>query len=442
KLYYEKELRFHISRSYGPGRYDPRYEEAGEDYPFGYVRWTEGRNMQAFVELITEGTIDVRPLITHEFPIEEATKAYALISSHGETPYIGVVLTYPEHEDGIPERQVTIRAAREPEGEAVRLGVFGAGNFASAVLLPAIKRVNGIELIGIASAGGRTAAQVGRRFHFNYAGTGIEQILRDTSVNTLAILTRHHLHAAYVIAGLEAGKHVFCEKPLALNHDQLDQIESALAASSKLLTVGFNRRFAPHAVRLKAFLSTSEAPLAMHYRVNAGVLPAEHWLHDPEQGGGRIIGEACHFIDFLTYLCGALPVRVSATGLPRVGDYIEDNIVLTLTFEDGSVGTVSYFANGDRSIPKERLEVFQAGRVGILDDFRRLEWVADGRKRSFVSRLRQDKGHQAEWEAYKQAILTSIEPPIPYDQLFAVTRASFAAVQALRSGQPVSITAH
>ena len=438
KLYYEKELRFHISRSYGPGRYDPDYEEAGEDYPFGYVRWTEGRNMQAFLELIEEGAIDVRPFITHEFPIDDATKAYTLISSKGETPHIGVVLTYPEHTEAIPERHVTIRSADVPES-SVGLGVLGAGNFASAVLLPAIKKVEGIECIGIASAGGRTAAQVGKRFNFRYAGTDAEQILGDESVNTLAILTRHHLHAPYVVAGLESGKHVFCEKPLAINDDQLTRVESALALSSKLLMVGFNRRFAPHAKRLKALLSTNEDPLAMHYRVNAGVLPAEHWLHDSEQGGGRIIGEACHFIDFLTFLCGSLPVRVSTSGLPSVGDYIEDNVVITLTFADGSIGTVSYFANGDKSVPKERLEVFQAGRVGILADFRHLEWIADGRKRRYTSRLRQDKGHRGEWEAFRKAILEADEAPIPYEQLFAVTRATFAAVQALRTSEPVTI---
>jgi predicted dehydrogenase len=247
------------------------------------------------------------------------------------------------------------------------------------------------------------------------------------------------LHAPSVIAGLDAGKHVFCEKPLALNHDQLVQIESAVESSSKLLMVGFNRRFAPHAIRLKALLSTSEDPLAMQYRVNAGVLPAEHWLHDSEQGGGRIIGEACHFIDFLTFLCGSLPVRISASGLPDVGNYLEDNVVITLTFADGSIGTVSYFANGDKSVPKERLEVFQAGRVGILTDFRHLEWVTDGRRRRFTSRLRQDKGHRGEWEAFKKAILDADAPPIPYEQLFTVTRASFAAVQALRTGEPITI---
>ena len=292
----------------------------------------------------------------------------------------------------------------------------------------------------IASAGGQSATQAGRRFNFQRVSTDAEQVIQDGEVNTLAILTRHHLHAGYVQAGLKAGKHVFCEKPLALNESDLNDIQSVLASSSKLLMVGFNRRFAPHAQRLKAFLDENEAPMVMHYRVNAGVLPATHWLHDPEQGGGRIIGEACHFIDLLTYLCGSLPVSVFSAGLPSVGDFIEDNVSLTLSFRDGSIGTVSYFSNGDRSVPKERLEVFQAGRVGILDDYRRLTWVSGGRKRSIRSRLRQDKGHQGEWEAFATAILNTLEPPIPYDQLFAVTRATFAAVTSLRTGEPVTIT--
>jgi predicted dehydrogenase len=440
KLYYEKELRFHISRSYGPGRYDPRYEVSGEDYPYGYVRWTEGRNMQAFLELLEVGSIDVLPFISHEFPIEEALKAYELISKKGETPYTGVLLTYPDSPEAIPERQIAFQVVSPVVEEGVKLGVLGAGNFASGVMLPAINRIPGIELVGIASASGRSAAHVGNRFKFNYAGTDAVQIIQDEGVNTLAILTRHHLHAFYVINGLKAGKHVFCEKPLAIREDELNGIQNALAASSRLLTVGFNRRFAPHVQRLKDLLSTSEAPLAMHYRVNAGVLPASHWLHDPDQGGGRIVGEVCHFIDLLTFLCDALPIRVNASALPTVGDYIEDNVSISLTFEDGSIGTVSYFANGDRSLPKERLEVFQSGRVGILDDFRSLTWIAKGRKKAFRSRLRQDKGHQGEWEAFVDAILNTHEPPIPYNQIFAVTRATFATVQALRSGEPVSIT--
>lgn len=440
KLYYEKEIRFLISRSYGPGRYDPHYEEYGEDYPHSYVRWTEGRNLEAFLELIQTGSVNVAALITHEFPIQEALKAYDLISGRGDETYTGVLLTYPDSPPATPQRKIELGRI-EPTGETgVKLGVIGAGNFASAVLLPAIQRVSAVDRIGIVSTNGRSAAQAGNRFRFRYAGTDAENVIQDEGINTLAILTRHDTHAQYVLAGLKAGKHVFCEKPLALNQEQLREIQNVLASSSRLLTVGFNRRFAPHAMRLKALLSTSDAPMAMQYRVNAGILPAAHWLHDPEQGGGRIIGETCHFIDLLTYLCGSLPIRVSASALPTVGDYVEDNVSMTFSFANGSIGIVNYFANGDRSLPKEHLEVFQAGRVGILDDFRRLVWVANGRKQRYSSRLRQDKGHRGEWQAFADAILNSHEPPIAYDQLFAVTQATFAALQAVRTGEPISIT--
>ncbi len=440
KLYYEKELRFLISRSYGPGRYDPGYEELGEDYPYSFVRWTEGRNLAAFLELIETGSVNVEPLITHEYPIGEALKAYDLISSKGEASYTAILLTYPGGSDEEPRRRIEYEPVSATTGDVVRLGVIGAGNFASAVLLPAINRVEGVEKTAVASANGRSATRVAKRFRFKYAATDVDQLIQDDAIDTIAILTRHDSHAHFIQAGLKAGKHVFCEKPLALHPDELTEIQNILATSSRLLTVGFNRRFAPHAQRLKALLSTSKAPMAMTYRVNAGVLPASHWLHDPDTGGGRIIGEACHFVDLLTFLCGALPTRVTASALPTVGDYVEDNVSMTFSFADGSVGTVNYFSNGDRSLPKERLEVFQAGRVGILDDFRRLDWVADGKKQRYSSRLRQDKGHRAEWEAFTQAILETHEPPIAYDQLFAVTQATFAAVQALRTGDPVLIT--
>jgi predicted dehydrogenase/threonine dehydrogenase-like Zn-dependent dehydrogenase len=439
KIYYEKELRFLISRSYGPGRYDPRYEESGEDYPFSYVRWTEGRNMRAFLELIGAGSVAVDRLITHEFPIDDALKAYELIAGQSEATYTAVLLTYPDQPEAAPQRRVEFAHSRPASETGVKLGVIGAGNFATGVMLPAIMRAGNTEMIAIASASGRSATQAGKRFKFGYASTDAEQVIGDERINTIAILTRHHLHARYILAGLKAGKHVFCEKPLALNHDEMSEVQKVLAASSKLLLVGFNRRFAQHARQLKVLLSSSDAPLAMHYRVNAGEVPAAHWLHDPDQGGGRIIGETCHFIDLLTYLCGSLPTRVTASALSALGHSIEDTVSMTFSFDDGSIGTVNYFANGDRAVPKERLEVFQAGRVGILDDFRRLVWVANGKKRQFASRLRQDKGHRGEWEAFTHAILNPQEPPIPYEQIFAVTQATFAALQAVRSGEPISI---
>jgi len=257
----------------------------------------------------------------------------------------------------------------------------------------------------------------------------------------VAILTRHHLHARQDLAALAAGKHVFCEKPLALNAGELDEIENALLVDGHpLLMVGFNRRFAPLARQLKDFLESRQEPLAAHYRVNAGYIPLNHWTHDPQVGGGRIIGEGCHFVDFLTFLVGAPPVSVRAQALPDAGRYREDNVLLTLSFPDGSLGTVSYLANGDKSFPKERVEVFSAGQVAVLDDYRLLETVRDGRRQVYRSRLRQDKGHRAEWEAFVSAVLADGPPPIPYRDIFGVMRTTFAAVEALRRGERTEVS--
>jgi predicted dehydrogenase/threonine dehydrogenase-like Zn-dependent dehydrogenase len=451
KIYYEKELTFLNSRSYGPGRYDPAYEEGGKDYPIGYVRWTEGRNMEALVELLAGDRLDVHPLISHRFPIEDAPEAYELITGKRAEPFLGVLLTYP-HPDEIPANKIVenARVASRPaesksETQQVALGVLGAGNFATAVLLPALHDLPGLELVGIASASGSSAQHAARRFTFRYATSDENQIIHDSQVNTIAILTRHNLHARQVLAGLRAGKHVFCEKPLALTPGELDEIAQVLQGEGEpannipLLMVGFNRRFAPLAQRLQAFIAGRKEPLVAHYRVNAGYIPLTHWLHDQEQGGGRIIGEGCHFVDFLTYLVGQAPLSVSAQALADGGRYREDNAVLTFTFPDGSLGTVSYLANGDKAFPKERVEVFTGGRVAVLDDYRTLEMVRDGRREIVRSRLRQDKGHRAEWQVFSTAIRTGGSAPIPYEHLFGVTRATFAAVEALRTTEKVFI---
>lgn len=448
KLYFEKELSFISSRSYGPGRYDPGYEEAGQDYPIGYVRWTEGRNLEAFIDLLATGRVDVKPLISHRFSIEDAPHAYELITGKRKEAFLGVLLKYPQGEAsshpslgpraGISAAPGVPSLKGRPES-AVRLGVLGAGNFATAVMLPALRKVAGIEFTGIASASGLSAEHARGRFGFTYAASDERKILDDPQVNTVAILTRHHLHARQTLAALAAGKHVFCEKPLALNQQELAEIEKALHSSGRLLMVGFNRRFAPFSVRLKEFFEGRKEPLAMHYRVNAGFIPPSHWVHDPQQGGGRLISEGCHFIDLLAFLAGALPVSVSAQGLAGAGRSQEDNFSLTLRFADGSLGTLSYLANGDKSFSKERVEVFGAGRVAVLEDFRRLELVGEGRRQVHRARLRQDKGHRAAWEAFASAIQSGSQPPIPYDHLFGVARATFASQEALRSGKAVSI---
>jgi predicted dehydrogenase len=311
------------------------------------------------------------------------------------------------------------------------------------VLLPAIAKVDNIERLAIASASGTSARHAARRFGFTAALSDEKTILNDPEINTIAILTRHHLHAPQALAALAAGKHVFCEKPLALDDSSLDEIAAVLSADilKPLLMVGFNRRFAPLAVKLKAFLEGRKEPLAMSYRVNAGFIPLTHWLHDPAQGGGRIIGEGCHFIDFLTYLVGSPPVYLRASGLPDLGRYREDNVMLTLGFSDGSLGTIQYLSNGDKAFPKERVEVFCAAKAAVLDDFRSLELVANGRRQVERSRLRQDKGHRAEWVAFARAIAGQEPAPISYAHLIGVTRASLRAVDALRSGDEIQVDA-
>jgi predicted dehydrogenase len=322
----------------------------------------------------------------------------------------------------------------------VSLGVLGAGNFAGSVLFPVLAKLPQVDKVAVASASGLHAQSAAAKYGFRRVASDEAELLADPAINTIAVLTRHDLHAMQVVRALQAGKHVYCEKPLALNADQLVEIQTTLAqCPSSLLMVGFNRRFAPLALRLADFLRDRQEPLVAHYRINAGFLPLSHWLHDPEQGGGRIIGEGCHFIDFLAFLVGAPPVAVQAQALPDLGRYRADNVLLTFTFPDGSLGNISYLANGDKAFPKERLEAFCGGRVAVLDDFRTLELVQNGKRTQFRSRLRQDKGHRGEWEAFAAAILSGGPSPIPYDHLFAVTRASFAAVETLRLGEKVSI---
>ena len=440
KMYYSKELDLVVSRSYGPGRYDLDYEEKGQDYPIGYIRWTETRNMEAFLDLLSRNKLDVSPLITHRIPIQEGQRAYELIT--GKEPSLGVLLTYegrgkPE-ENRIPNPETPIIHLNQRDILAV--GVLGAGNYALSTFLPVLKKTGGVAPVGIVSATGVSAYHAAKRFGFGFSASDPDAIYDDPDINLVAILTRHHLHTEQILRAFQTGKHVFCEKPLAITREQLEEIKNVLSKEDQpLLMLGFNRRFAPLARRLKAFIDRRQEPLYAHYRVNANMLPADHWLLDPEIGGGRIIGEACHFIDFLTYLVGSVPIEVSTTGLPDGNKYSEDNVVMNFKFSDGSIGIVSYLANGDRSLPKEYLEVFSDGRVAVLHDWRKLEMVHRGKRIVKSQMLRQDKGHQRAWEAFLNALLEEKSPPIPYEQLIGVTMASFAAVESLRRGEKVKI---
>jgi len=437
KVYYEKEISFINSRSYGPGRYDANYEEHGHDYPLGYIRWTEGRNFEAVVDLISKGKLQVQPLITHRFPIEKATQAYDVITGKKKDKFLGVVLTYPEGKTK-EEAKVVFPLSSFKGAGSVKLGVLGAGLFANAVLLPAIQKAGDIELIGIASSGGLHAQHSGKKYGFKYATSNDDEIINDPNINTITILTRHDSHADLVIKALKAGKHVFVEKPLAINGSQLSAISKQLMVERQsLLTVGFNRRFAPHAQKLSAFYETRSEPMHVYYRINAGYIPLNHWTQDPEIGGGRIIGEACHFIDFITFLVGMSPVSVTAHALPDNGKYREDNVSMTFTFPDGSIGVVDYLANGDKSFPKERVEVFCGGRIAVLDDFVSLQMVEDGRKKE--SKSTQNKGHVNEWKAFVKSIREEGEPPIPYELLIGVTKSTFAAVESVKTSKTHSI---
>jgi predicted dehydrogenase/threonine dehydrogenase-like Zn-dependent dehydrogenase len=436
KLYYEKELDFRISRSYGPGRYDSAYEQKGRDYPIGYVRWTETRNMEAFLRLLAEKRVDVRPLITHRFDIEDAHLAYQQISRCVADPTLGVLITYSS--DMRPERTLRMLSTKQKSQPAkVRVGVLGAGSFATGILIPAMRQESATELVAVCSATGSHSRSAAQRFGFQYCTADENEILSDPSINTVVIATRHHLHARQIAAALSAGKHVFCEKPLCLNESELADLVSLYQSrsSQSVVMVGLNRRFAPMATRLKEFVSETNGPMTMHYRVNAGSISPDHWVNDPEQGGGRLVGEACHFIDLLSFLIDSPPLKVET----RAVGNINQSLVITVQFANGSHGTISYLVDGDRSFSKERLEIFGGGGSAVLEDFRLLEMVRGGRRTILRSRFRHDKGHRAEWQAFAQAIQNGSESPIPFDAIVSSTLATFRAVDARCSGKSMIV---
>ncbi|MDI9244999.1 bi-domain-containing oxidoreductase [Marinobacter sp. CHS3-4] len=440
--FYEKELSFQVSCSYGPGRYDPAYEESGQDYPIGYVRWTEQRNFEAVLDLMASGALDVDPLISHRFTLEQAEEAYDLLSSG--KPSMGILLEYP-YQDGVGPKVVPLGEVEDSTvqdsgsssstttGKAV-VGFLGAGNYAGRVLIPAFKDA-GAELHTVVSGGGVSSVHYGKKHGFAQASTDGEALMEDASVNTLVIATRHNSHARQVLEGLRSGKHIFCEKPLCLNQDELAEIEAeASKRPDQLLMIGFNRRFAPHVVAAKSLLDKVAEPKNLVMTVNAGAIPADHWTQDWEVGGGRIIGEACHFIDLLRHLVGA-PITgyfsVAVGRHPSV-DVADDRSTITLTFDDGSVGTIHYLSNGDKGFPKERLEVFCAGRVLQLDNFRKLR--AFGWPGVKGNRLwRQDKGQGPCAAAFVEAVGNGGTSPISRAEIFEVSRVTIEVAENLRN---------
>ncbi|WP_133366365.1 bi-domain-containing oxidoreductase [Qipengyuania sediminis] len=434
--FYEKELTFQVSCSYGPGRYDPQYEEGGQDYPYGLVRWTEQRNFEAFLQVLADGKLDLAPLRTGEFPVERAGEAYALIGS-GE-PCLGVMLRFAgsgeAHVPAPASVALSANRAQDDQPAMTRGGVVnfvGAGSYAGSVLIPAFKAA-GAQLNAVASSGGLSAVTLGRKFGFASASSDSAAMIADPAADCIVITTRHDSHARLAIEAIRNGKRVFVEKPLALSHAEIDEIECACrdtGHADAVLMVGFNRRFSPFAQRMKALLAHTPGPRAMTMTVNAGAIPADHWVHDPSAGGGRIVGEACHFVDLLRYLAGSQITAAGATGM-RGGT--KDTAVLTLSFADGSIGTIQYFANGNKAVAKERLEVFSAGRILALDNFRKLS--AHGWARGAgLSTLRQDKGQQACAAAFLAAAKAGGPSPIPLAELLEVSRISIDLAEQLRA---------
>jgi predicted dehydrogenase len=535
--YYKKELQVKMSCSYGPGRYDPLYEEKGIDYPAAYVRWTEKRNMEAFQELIYSKKIDVSYLTTHVFKLEDAPKAYDMMLAKSE-PFIGILIEYDakrpiqnekimigraqgsrftaqggkENEDeavglkndlaadGRRPTQTKDKFATDPHGPtqtlssltlktsnlkpgAAAIGFIGAGSYAQSHLLPNLPKGEGVALVGVMTATGTGARSVGERFGFEFCTGDEKDILENPEINTVFIATRHDSHAGYVLKALRAGKHVFVEKPLCLTIQQLGEIAECcegsdwfdsfnwfkqiepikptqpiepvnsiesvappqptkpiepikpIKPSSPLLFVGYNRRFSPFAQMIKDSLGSG--PMAMTYRVNAGAIPKESWIQDADFGGGRVIGEVCHFVDFLTFLNGSLPVSAHAHVL-NDPHHLNDTLTVSLTYANGSIGTISYFANGDKSLPKERVEVFAHGCTAVLEDFRRLTIHARGKSRE-KKLLSQDKGQKNEVKLFLDAVREGKEPPIPYDELFSTSLATFKIHESIQTGQSVKL---
>lgn len=434
--FYEKELSFQVSCSYGPGRYDPAYEEGGQDYPVGFVRWTEQRNLEAVLDLMAAGALELDPLISHRFDVEQAVEAYELLSS-GE-PSLGIILRYSANRVAIDQRDISRVVALDgapnsvlPQ-DSVSVGFLGSGNYAGRVLIPAFKTA-GANLHTVVSSGGVSSVYYGKKHGFSQATTDGATMLADDDINAVVIATRHNMHARQVIDALRADKHVFCEKPLCLTIGELNAIEDEVARKpGLLLMIGFNRRFAPHVVTMKELLGAVTAPKSFVMTVNAGEIPADHWTQDLAVGGGRIIGEACHFIDLLRHLAGT-PIELHhAVSLgPQPGMNVShDKATITLQFADGSVGTIHYLANGHKGLPKERLEVFCAGRVLQLDNFRKLRgWGWPGFSK--MNLLRQDKGQSACAKAFVGAIKSGGSAPIPLSEVLEVSRVTLEVAEAI-----------
>jgi len=428
--YYKKEIDLRLSMAYGPGRYDPEYEEKGVDYPYDLVRWTEQRNFEAFLGLIQEGKIHPKELLTHEYDFDDAMTAYDLLEGKIQEKYLGIILKYKEEID-LNEHKSIQRSNKVVTKSEVNVGLIGAGNFTKSVILPNLQKVDGFNLVGLCTATGVSAEGTGKKHDFKYMTTDSSEIFKNEEINSVFITTQHHHHAAKVLEAIKNKKHCFVEKPLCIYENELEEINEAFDGSS-VVQVGFNRRFSPMVEKMKE--EAGGGQIAVSYRVNAGVIPKDVWIQDREIGGGRIIGEVCHFIDTCSYLIGSNVKSVYATTVSKSNQSIpdEDNVNIILNYENGSTATIGYYAYGDSAMPKEYVEVFTGNKSMVMNDFREL-YIYSGSKTKKEKSMNQDKGFVNEFKAFKEAVLTGQEA-ISFDSIYNTTKTTFKILESIRNG--------
>lgn len=428
--FYKKELDLRISCSYGPGRYDVDYEEAGNDYPFAYVRWTENRNMEAFLQMVSKGQVNVKPLITQTFGIEQAEEAYEIVLGKNPQPHIGILLKYDEN----AEKKVTFTQIKNQPHKKLNVGFIGAGSFAQSYLIPNVKSF-GASLDTVVTSKGITSKNVGEKFGFNICSADSKDVIGKPEINTVFIATPHSSHADLVIESLKEEKNVFVEKPLAISEEELHKVIKAKASNNLPLMVGFNRRFAPVCAEIKKEFGNTGEPFVINIRVNAGFIPKDHWTQIPEIGGGRIIGEMCHFIDLMQFFTNSDPVKIYADCIQTNNDKMkaDDNIAIVIKFKNGSVGNLIYVANGDKSLPKEHIEIFSAGKTGVINDFQ--NGILFSNNKSKILKF-SGKGHKQEIYSFLNALKNGEDAPISFRSICLTTLTTFKIADSLKSGLP------
>jgi len=434
--FYRKELELKISCSYGPGRYDPQYEELGNDYPPAYVRWTEQRNMEAFLGMIAKGLIQINPLISHRFEINQAEAAYDIVLGKNPEPHIGILLKYDPNE----KKKLTKINIESHAVSKLNVGFIGAGSFAQNYLIPSVKTF-GASLDTVVTSKGITSKNVGEKFGFNNCSADTNDVIQNNDINTVFIATPHSSHASLVIKALNAKKNVFVEKPLAISYEELEEIKNLKKKSTNSLMVGYNRRFAPVSSEIKKLFGKTGEPLVIQIRVNAGFIPKEHWTQIPEIGAGRIIGEMCHFIDLMQFFTDSYPIKVYADCISSQNAVLknDDNIGIIVKFEDGSIGNLTYVANGDKGLPKEHIEVFSAGKTGVIHDFRSGTFYSDNKSKNLKL---QGKGHQQEVQAFLNSLKEGRPSPIDFRSIYFTTLTTFKIIDSLQTGLPQEIDIH